>query len=246
MGLVTGDVDGDGNFDHVFTSFEADATAVFLCDAAGVCVDKALEVGTLPLAGTFRWGPALVDLDLDGSLDLVEATGHIFTDREILALGLEGPMDQFPNLMASNGDGTLRAIAPTPDDGRAVRRSLRGIAVTDLDEDGQPDVVFAPAIGSPLLLRTVRPRVGHYLRVTLRGRAPNTGAVGAKVTIRAGTRVYVRQRLAGEGYLGNFDPRLFFGVAESGPVAVEVRWPDGTTTALSDVALDSDLTVTQP
>jgi len=246
MGLATGDLNRDGDPDHVFTSFEGDATGVFMCNSSGTCVDRALETGTVVLAGTFRWGPALVDLDLDGWLDLVEATGSVFTDSEIADLGLEGPMDQFPNLMASNGDGTLRPIAPTPDDGRAVRRSLRGIAVTDLDEDGQPDLVFAPAIGSALLLRTVRPPVGHYLRVTLRGRAPNTGAVGATVTVHAGTSQLMRQRLVGEGYLGNFDPRLFFGITEPGPVSVDVRWPDSTTTTIVGVALDGDVTITQP
>ncbi|NOY90465.1 MAG: hypothetical protein GXP55_04585 [Deltaproteobacteria bacterium] len=246
MGMASGDLDRDGIVDHVVSSFEGDATAVFVCDARGNCVDKSFEVGTLPLDISFRWGDALVDLDQDGWLDLVEATGHVFTDAEIRGIGLEGTLDQFPNLMANNGDGTLRAIAPTPEDGRAVRRSLRGIAITDLDEDGQPDVVFAPALGSPLLLRTIRPRVGHYLRVTLRGRAPNTGGIGAKVTIHAGDRLYVRQRLVGEGYLGNFDPRLFFGIAESGPVAIDVRWPDGRISALSDVALDTDLTITEP
>jgi len=246
MGMATGDVNRDGNLDHVVTSFEADATAVFICGAAGICTDRALETGTVVLAGSFRWGPALADFDLDGWLDLAEATGHLFTDPEIHSLSEEGPMDQFPNLMASNGDGTWHAIAPTPDDGRAVRRSLRGIAVTDLDEDGQPDLVFAPAIGSALLLRTVRPPVGHYLRVTLRGRAPNTGAIGARVTVRAGSSRYVRSRLVGEGFLGNFDPRLFFGITEPGPVSVDVRWPDSTTTTIVGVALDGDVTITQP
>jgi len=66
------------------------------------------------------------------------------------------------------------------------------------------------------------------------------------VTVHAGTSQLMRQRLVGEGYLGNFDPRLFFGVTEPGPVSVDVRWPDSTTTTIVGVALDGDVTITQP
>jgi len=243
MGIAVGDLDHNGFMDFVVSGFEAESTVVFACDGTGHCNDRSLESGTLPLAGTFRWGNALADFDLDGWLDLAEATGHLLTNDEIREQGYEGPRDQQPNFLAGNGDGSLRPVAPTSSDGRVVSRSLRGIALTDLDEDGQPDIVFAPAIGSPLLLRTVRPSVGHFLRVTLRGRTPNTDGVGAMVTVRAGASVYVRPRLAGEGYLGNFDKRLFFGITEEGPVSLEVRWPSGARTTIDGIALDEDVSI---
>lgn len=246
MGLSVGDVDRDQRVDYALTSFERQTSSIFICPPGESCVDEGFERGTDVYSDTFRWGTALVDLDLDGWLDISEATGNVFTEREAFDRGFSLLLDQWPNLLHNNGDGTFRAVGPTPEDGRAERRSLRGIAVTDLDEDGRPDLVFAPARGRPLLLRNVRPSVGHWLKVRLVGHAPNTGAVGAFVDVVSDGQTYHQERLAGEGYLGNFDSRLFFGVREDGPVTVSVRWPGAGRTMVRDVALDQEITVVQP
>ena len=242
MGWASGDLDGDGRLDHVATSFEGDATAVFLCGAAG-CEDRADAAGTVALERSFRWGAALVDLDLDGHHELVEAVGHYYEDGEVALLGLSRPRDQPQNLMVGLPGGTFRVAVLDPTDGLSPPGSMRGIAVADLDEDGRPDVVLAPALGPPRLLRNVRPPVGHSLRVRLVGRAPNAGGVGARVTVIGARRRYVRERRAGEGFLGSFDPRLFFGFEEAGPVDLEVRWPTGEVTRLFDQSVDREITV---
>ncbi len=246
MGFASGDLDGDGRLDFVETSFETEATSVFFAQPDGTYADLSAEAGTTLRQSSFRWGAALVDLDLDGDPDLVEATGHFHSDAEIAEIGYRFGRAQQPNLLVNLGDGTLRAVAPSEDDGMHAARASRGIAITDLDEDGRPDVVLAPAVGRPALLRNVRPSAGRWLRVLLRGRPPNTDAAGARVIVRAGERAYVREQVLGEGYLGSFDRRLMIGVAEDGPVDVEVRWPSGTTTVVHGVGLDAQLTVAEP
>ena len=57
------------------------------------------------------------------------------------------------------------------------------------------------------------------------------------------TRVGLQDRRAGEGYLGNFDPRLFFAVGGPGPFRVVVRWPSGAVTSTDAVAPDREITV---
>ncbi|MCS6796959.1 MAG: FG-GAP-like repeat-containing protein [Myxococcota bacterium] len=229
MGWSTGDLDGDGRLDHVATSFETDATAVFLCGADGFCDDVGHLVGTAPLAHTFRWGIALVDLDLDGDLDLVEATGHYYAEPELRAAGYVGAFAQPGNLLRNEGDGRLRQVALTEDDGLRVARASRGLAVTDLDDDGRPDIVLAPAVGPPALLRNVVPPAGRPLSVRLRGRAPNTEAAGARVYVHTSSGSMQRERSIGEGYAGCFDARMFWGLPREGPIEVEVRWPSGRT-----------------
>jgi len=244
MGWTTGDVDGDGNVDHVTSSFALDATAVYLC-ADGFCEDRARTIGTTATDRTFRWGVALADFDLDGDVDLIEATGQIYLEAEIGPLRTVGPSDQTPNLY-ENRDGTLAVRSGA--EGSAFTRpgQHRGVALVDLDEDGRLDVVMAPRTGAPIVLRNVRPPRGHWLRIALRGRGMNSGAGGALVTVTTSRGATARSHVIGEGYLGNFDPRVHFGLAEGGPVDVSVLWPDGSTTTTRGVAVDADVSVRQP
>jgi hypothetical protein len=67
------------------------------------------------------------------------------------------------------------------------------------------------------------------------------------VEVRTGGRTYVRQRRVGEGYLGNFEPRLHFGLpATDSTVDVAVRWPSGSVTTLADVSVDQQLVISEP
>src|SRR5262249_54059229 len=151
MGFASGDVDGDGLPDHVVTSFEADDTALYVCGADEYCEDRSAAMGLEELALTFRWGPALVDLDLDGDLDLVEAAGHYYTDAEIARRGFDGTFAQPPNLLWNDrGERFVRAV-PALGDAIGTPRTARGIAVADLDDDGRPDLVIAPVAGSPAI-----------------------------------------------------------------------------------------------
>lgn len=245
MGWSTGDIDGDGRLDHVATSWEGDATAAFLCGADGFCEDRAVDVGTKAVESSFRWGAALGDLDLDGRVDLFEATGHLDRDSELAAIGSASTRDQVANLLWNTGV-RLEPVAPAVADALAVRRSTRGIALVDLDDDGRLDVVLAPSDGPPAVLHNVRPPVGRWLRVVLRGRGANKSGLGAVVTVLDGARTLIRERTAGEGYLGNFDPRLHFGIAGGGAVEVRVRWPSGGATTLPAVDLDREIEIAEP
>src|SRR5690606_33861190 len=122
-----------------------------------------------------------VDLDLDGDLDLVEATGHVYrpTDGHPALRGVA--VAQRPNVLENDGQGHFSPVPPLTS-GALARRATRGLAVADLDDDGRPDLVLAPALGRPLVFRN-RQTGGHFLRVRLQGRAPNTGAIGARVTV---------------------------------------------------------------
>lgn len=228
MGFSSADVNGDGRIDHVVTSFANDPTTLYLCGDDGWCEpQRAEESGTDASRASFRWGAMLVDLDLDGRPELFEATGHIFSDPELETSG--STRDQPANLMWNDGEA-FAPVALVPEDGRSAPRSTRGIAYTDVDDDGRPDVVLAPAVGRPAILRNVWEPAGRPLWVSLEGRAPNADALGARVRVHTSEGVLVQDRRAGEGYLGSFDPRLVFGVPRSGGVDVEVRWLGGGTT----------------
>jgi len=244
MGWSLGDVDGNGEIDHVTSSFSDDATAVYLC-AGGFCEDRARSVGMTATAATFRWGEALGDFDLDGDLDLLEATGHVYFGAELEPFGGRIIDDQ-PPLLLENRAGVFASRAAAEGPAFSRNGQHRGIALVDLDEDGRLDAVFAPRTGAPIVLRNVHAARGHWLRIALRGRGADRIAAGALVTVRHAGGTIVREHVVGEGYLGNFDPRVHIGLPGAGAVDVEVLWPDGTTTRRSAVTVDADLEIAQP
>ena len=112
--------------------------------------------------------------------------------------------------------------------GLQVARVGRGLAVGDLDDDGDPDLVVSNMDDAPTLLEN-RQRTGHHwvgFRVAGQGR--NRFAIGAKVTIDAGGRKQLREIRSGGSYLSQSDLRVYFGLGDrTGAVDVDVRMPGG-------------------
>ena len=118
----------------------------------------------------------------------------------------------------------------TEDDARSAVR-------VDWDGDGREDL-WVKNRTAPLVRfwRNVHPAAGSSLALELVGRPPNTGAVGARVQVRALGVRHVRTVHAGEGYLAGPSLRLHFGLGEATRVEeLSVRWPDGSTTTHADL-----------
>ena len=130
------------------------------------------------------------------------------------------------------GDGKFVDIAEAsgvafPEDGRAL-------AVVDWDGDGDLDLWFRSRTSPGLrFLRNNLDRPQRAVGLLLEARAPNTGAVGARVELHAEGTPWPMQRRtvrAGSGYLSQSSKRLQFGLGDSGKVTkLVVHWPDGST-----------------
>jgi hypothetical protein len=227
MGADAGDYDGDARMDFVLTAFAHDRNTLYRNLDGRMFDDATLAAGlALPTFKRMGWGTAFLDGDLDGALDLFFANGHIFPDIEKYP-ALDETYRQKNQFMLNTGRA-FRDVSEKAGAGLQAARVGRGLAVGDLDNDGDPDLIVSNMDDTPTLLEN-RQRTGHHwvgFRVTQPG--SNRFAIGAKVIIDAGGRKQFREVRSGGSYLSQSDLRAFFGLGSyTGTVAVEVRMPGG-------------------
>jgi enediyne biosynthesis protein E4 len=172
------------------------------------------------------WGAAFLDADLDGRLDLFLANGHIFADVDRYPQ-LKETFGQKNQLLLNEG-GTFREVSDTAGGGLQVRKSSRGLAVGDLDDDGDLDVVVTNVDDVPTVLENRQQTGNHWVAFRVESPERNHFAIGARVTVEAGGKRQVREIRSGGSYLSQNDLRAHFGLGSSvDPVDVEVRMTGG-------------------
>jgi hypothetical protein len=226
MGVDAGDFDGDARMDLVLTAFAHDRNTLYRNMDGRQFEDVSVNTGLA--AATFvrmGWGTAFLDADLDGKLDLFFANGHIFADidkyKEL------GETYRQKNQLLLNSGSRFRDVSERAGTGLQVARVGRGLAVGDLDNDGDLDVVVSNMDDAPTLLEN-RQRTGHHW-IAFKVAAPsrNRFAIGAKVTVDAAGRKQMREIRSGGSFLSQNDLRAYFGLGEATTVDVEVRMPGG-------------------
>jgi hypothetical protein len=246
MGIALGDYDNSGRLSLFVTNFSEEYNALYrnqgdhFTDASFRSKTAAVS---LPYVG---WGAAFLDYDNDGRLDIIAVNGHVYPQLDKARLRASAGYRQRKLLYHNRGDGTFEEVAAAAGPTMMEDRVSRGLAVGDLDADGRLDVVINDLDGSPQVLRNETGGGGHWLIVKLRGRTPNTGAIGASVVARAGTLSQRRLVQSGSSYLSQEDKRLHFGLGTAAQVdAIEVTWPDGTTTKMEKVKSNQVVEIAQ-
>jgi hypothetical protein len=227
MGADAGDYDGDGWIDFVLTTFAHDNYTLYRGLGGGSFEDASKAAGLAAATfGPMGWGTAFFDADLDGKPDLFFANGHIYPQ-----------VDDFPQLGETyrqksqfflNDGHAFRDVSATAGGGLALQKSSRGLAVGDLDGDGDLDLVITNMDDVPTLLENRQRTGNHWVAFRLRSPGRNRFGIGARVTIDAGGRKQLREIRSGGGYLSQNDLVAHFGLGPSaGAVDVEVRMPGG-------------------
>jgi hypothetical protein len=231
-----GDVDGDGMIDLLVTDLTYGALYRNL--GHGVFEDITARSGlAAAFNGKGEWGAALFDFDNDGDLDIVTADG---TAEELVL--------QYPLLLENDGTGRFRDVGAELSDYFARKRSGRGMAVWDFDDDGDLDVIVSHVDleATAALLRNDGGNRNHWIGFTLVGAHGPASAVGARVTVRTVGRRQVAVNQWATGYLSSSDPRLHFGLGSEKTVTeIEIRWPSGGIERFAHVAADRYVTVVE-
>jgi len=236
MGVACADFDGDGRLDLAVTNFYAESTTFYQNLGGGQFIDHSAAIGlAAPSRFLLGFGVSFLDANNDGRLDLASANGHVNDLRPHVPYAMPAQL-----LLGQIGgrvvDVSRNAGAPWQ-----VLRLGRGLAVGDLDNDGQLDVLIVSE-GGPLAFFHNQGPTGHFVAFKLTGSTPasNRDAVGARVVLTVAGRQQVAYRFGGGSFLSASDDRIHFGLGEADRVdVVEVRWPSGRIDRYTDLAADA-------
>ncbi|HZR18099.1 MAG TPA: FG-GAP-like repeat-containing protein [Verrucomicrobiae bacterium] len=203
-------------------------------------------------AAEWAWSCAFLDVDLDGWEDLlvgngIERTGRDLdviaqmkqlrhgrqlSDAEVFDARKQFPKQANGNLAFRNrGDLTFEEVSKSW--GFNYKGTTPTMALADLDNDGDLEVVLNPLNGPALIYRneTTAPRVA----VRLKGLAPNTRGIGAHIGVGGGPVPFQSQEMiCGGRYLSSDDSMRTFAAGTSANLTIEVAWRSGRRSLISN------------
>ena len=177
----------------------------------------------------------LADLDLDGSLDLVIANGHI--DETVRNIRGNVGYAQPPHLFINQGDGTFRDRSTDAGADFAQPRIGRGLACADITRDGTLDVLLTTNNGPVRLFKNEQLAGNRSLRLRLVGTTSNRDGIGATIRVTHGGTSQSRVVKSGSSYLSQSELPVTFGVGRRDRVErIVVSWPSGRTEDFPNLA----------
>jgi hypothetical protein len=246
MGVDFADYDNDGRADVVVTNLSNQCYALYrnLGDRTFSYETHASGLGRISLLSS-GWGVRFLDYDNDGWKDLFLVQGHVLDTIEMTSPHLRYRQ---PPLLARNEEGRFRDVSAGAGEVFRAAWAARGLAIGDIDDDGDLDVVVSTLDDRGRILRNEGGNAGHWIELRLVGRRSNRDGIGAEVrlTTASGKLRQATCRTAG-GYLSAGDRRVHLGLGEEKAIqSIEIRWPSGILQRLTDVAVDRMMTVSEP
>ncbi len=229
---------------------QVEHTTLFLNRGDGTYAEIAHLAGLE--ATEWTWGMTFLDVDLDGYEDLLVANGHGFNalDTDTVMQLDRGPhiprnqrLPMYPRLPRSKlafrnrGDLTFEEVGHAW--GFDAVGISNGMALADLDNDGDLDVVINNLNERAFIYRneTTAPRIG----VRLKGKSPNTRGIGGRITITAsGLPVQSQEMISGGRYLSSDESmRVFAAGHTTNHISISVTWPNGTISSAIDLVANA-------
>ncbi|QKK03809.1 MAG: CRTAC1 family protein [Pseudomonadota bacterium] len=238
MGVDSADYDHSGGEDLFVTHLRRETNTLYRNDGDGWFSDVSIATGlatpSLPFTG---FGTGWLDIDLDGWLDLVVANGAVTEEEHLARAGDPFPYHQANQLFINGGDGRFEDASRRGGPAFAASRVSRGVAIGDINNDGQPDLVVIN-LNAPVEILINRAGSGrHWLGLDARIDGKPVSGVRAWLVGEDGPGAMRRSRRDGS-YASARDPRILFGLGDRMKAqTVQVRWPDGEMETFADLAV---------
>lgn len=238
MGIDAADYDGDGRQDVIITALSNETYPLYR-NAGELVFDFVTQssgVAQITILGA-GWGIKFTDADNDGRRDVFVAQSHVLDTIEKTTSFLK--YKQPPLLMRNTEKGFQNVSLAA---GAAFEKDLaaRGLAVGDLDNDGDADVVIAQNDGAAVILKNNGTK-NNWLGFDLRGGTKSASrGEGAKIVVTDASGKKQTFETSGAGsYLSANDVRVVAGLGASNSVkAVEIRWSSGKTQRLENLEVN--------
>ena len=154
-----------------------------------------------------------------------------------------------PILLENLSKGHFRRALLPPDSYFSTPHLARGLALGDIDNDGDLDVVVAHTNEPAAVVLNETPRHetsshtqsdgNHWVSLQLIGTRCNRSAIGTRVVLHTTRGDQTRQVSGGGSYLSQGASRMVFGIPSGATLTgVTVVWPTGPDQVLSDLQVD--------
>src|SRR6267154_895493 len=237
MGVALGDYNHDGRLDLLITNFDDDYNTLYHNDGRGSFTDVSyaakVAAVSLPYVG---WGTWFFDYDNDGWADLLVVNGHVYPQL---------PTYRQRNLVHHNNrDGTFTEVGVQLGSPFEEKRTGRGAAFGDIDNDGDVDVVINNLDGAPQLLRNDGGNANNSVLIKTIGVKSNRDGIGARVKIVSSDLTQIGEVYSGGSYLSQSDLRVTFGLGKRTKIdLIEVHWPSGSVDRIANAGVNKILTI---
>jgi hypothetical protein len=205
----------------------------------------------------WSWASLLVDVDNDGFKDLivtngikkdidnndakkdVSANSEDITYEELFKYSNKVPSNPLSNYIFKNG-GNLKFQNKSKEWGFDTPSFSQGIAYSDLDNDGDLDIVINNMEKPAFVFKNKS--TGNFLKIELKGSEKNKFGYGAKSIIYYDGKLQVSENNVTRGFLSSMESGLFFGLGNQKLVEkVEVIWPDGKINTFKNIKVNKTL-----
>ncbi len=251
MGIAQGDYDRDGKLDLYVTNlgnnilYRQATPGVFedKTEFAGVADGK--DANDLNIVG---WGTAFFDIDNDGYEDLYVANGYVPAAKTY-----ETAQSETNKLFRNLGNGRFENV--TASSNVLDNKSHRGMAVGDLDNDGDEDMIVTKLVptGVPvenyvLYYVNQQNQPHHWIQVSVKGNGTLTSldAYGSTIKVYYANSRAVKAVAGGSSHSSQNSSVAHFGLATHTAVdSVVVFWPGGSKSKVIGPPVDSHILIEQ-
>jgi|CXWL01.1.fsa_nt_gi hypothetical protein len=230
MGIDAADVDGDLDEDLFITNLFGETNTLYQNDGGGFFRDATVRFGlAAPSLPFTSFGTGYLDVEHDGRLDLVVVSGDVKRIEAQVRRNDPFPLAQTKQLFRQQATGRFVDASAEAGPAFAQAEVSRGLALGDIDLDGDTDVLVTQDAGPVRLLAN---RIGQdrpSIQVRVRDRN-GADALGAVVEIApAGAHPRARRTLrTAASYASANAPEVHFGLGGAREVReLGVLWPTG-------------------